>query len=57
MSLSIRDQIPGAVADVATGGAMAAVKVDVEGGVRSPLRSPRRLWPIWEWPPTLPWSR
>ncbi|MEU9099912.1 TOBE domain-containing protein [Streptomyces sp. NPDC048361] len=30
--LSIRNQIPGTVADVATGGAMASVKVDVEGG-------------------------
>ncbi|GAA2418528.1 molybdopterin-binding protein [Streptomyces mauvecolor] len=30
--LSIRNQIPGTVADVATGGAMASVKVDVQGG-------------------------
>ncbi|CAM5464702.1 TOBE domain-containing protein [Streptomyces xanthochromogenes] len=30
--LSIRNQIAGTVADVATGGAMASVKVDVEGG-------------------------
>lgn len=30
--LSIRNQIPGTVADVATGGAMAGVKVTVEGG-------------------------
>ncbi|MFI9208446.1 molybdopterin-binding protein [Streptomyces sp. NPDC053253] len=30
--LSIRNQIPGTVADVATGGAMASVKVSVEGG-------------------------
>jgi molybdate transport system regulatory protein len=30
--LSIRNQIPGTIADVATGGAMAAVKVTVEGG-------------------------
>ncbi|MFE3180467.1 molybdopterin-binding protein [Streptomyces violascens] len=30
--LSIRNQIPGTIADVATGGAMASVKVDVQGG-------------------------
>lgn len=30
--LSIRNRIPGKVAEVATGGAMASVKVDVEGG-------------------------
>jgi molybdate transport system regulatory protein len=30
--ISIRNQIPGRVADVATGGAMATVKVSVEGG-------------------------
>ncbi|MEU1116285.1 MULTISPECIES: TOBE domain-containing protein [unclassified Streptomyces] len=30
--LSIRNQIPGTVAGIATGGAMASVKVDVEGG-------------------------
>ncbi|MEV6399449.1 TOBE domain-containing protein [Streptomyces sp. NPDC051907] len=30
--LSIRNQLPGTVVDVATGGAMASVKVDVEGG-------------------------
>ncbi|WP_306337520.1 molybdopterin-binding protein [Streptomyces sp. KL118A] len=30
--LSIRNQIPGTVADVATGGAMASVKVDIAGG-------------------------
>ncbi|WP_330461547.1 TOBE domain-containing protein [Streptomyces sp. NBC_00820] len=30
--LSIRNQIPGTVSDVATGGAMAAVKVTVDGG-------------------------
>ncbi|MEU0397771.1 TOBE domain-containing protein [Streptomyces sp. NPDC006208] len=30
--LSIRNQIPGTVSDVAEGGAMASVKVDVEGG-------------------------
>jgi molybdate transport system regulatory protein len=30
--LSIRNQIPGTVTAVATGGAMATVKVDVEGG-------------------------
>lgn len=30
--LSIRNQIPGTVSDVAAGGAMASVKVDVEGG-------------------------
>ncbi|RCH64397.1 adenylate kinase [Streptomyces sp. SDr-06] len=30
--LSIRNQIPGTVADIATGGAMASVKVDVRGG-------------------------
>lgn len=30
--LSIRNQIPGTVADVDTGGAMASVKVDVAGG-------------------------
>ncbi|WP_024756435.1 TOBE domain-containing protein [Streptomyces exfoliatus] len=30
--LSIRNRIPGTVADVATGGAMASVKVSVEGG-------------------------
>ncbi|MFE7042737.1 molybdopterin-binding protein [Streptomyces atratus] len=30
--LSIRNQIPGTVADVVTGGAMARVKVSVEGG-------------------------
>ncbi|WP_328680445.1 TOBE domain-containing protein [Streptomyces sp. NBC_00322] len=30
--LSIRNQIPGTVSDVAVGGAMASVKVDVEGG-------------------------
>lgn len=32
MSLSIRNQIAGTVSDVATGGAMASVKVDVNGG-------------------------
>lgn len=30
--LSIRNQIPGTVAEVAAGGAMASVKVDVDGG-------------------------
>ncbi|WP_405783319.1 molybdopterin-binding protein [Streptomyces sp. NBC_00859] len=30
--LSIRNQIPGTITDVATGGAMASVKVSVEGG-------------------------
>ncbi|WP_326807903.1 TOBE domain-containing protein [Streptomyces sp. NBC_01775] len=30
--LSIRNQIPGTVADVTTGGAMASVKVSVDGG-------------------------
>jgi len=30
--LSIRNQIPGTVSDVATGGAMATVKIAVEGG-------------------------
>ncbi|MEE1806620.1 TOBE domain-containing protein [Streptomyces sp. BE133] len=30
--LSIRNQIPGTVADVVTGGAMAGVKISVEGG-------------------------
>ncbi|MGW5867274.1 TOBE domain-containing protein [Streptomyces sp. NPDC055239] len=30
--LSIRNQIPGTITDVATGGAMAAVKVSVQGG-------------------------
>ncbi len=30
--LSIRNQLPGTVRDIATGGAMAAVKVAVEGG-------------------------
>ncbi|WP_055696725.1 TOBE domain-containing protein [Streptomyces silaceus] len=30
--LSIRNQLPGTVADIATGGAMASVKVSVEGG-------------------------
>ncbi|WP_329125242.1 TOBE domain-containing protein [Streptomyces sp. NBC_01353] len=30
--LSIRNQVPGTVSEVATGGAMASVKVDVEGG-------------------------
>ncbi|MFD4031216.1 molybdopterin-binding protein [Streptomyces sp. NPDC058637] len=30
--LSVRNRIPGAVTDVATGGAMARVKVSVEGG-------------------------
>ncbi|MET7367309.1 TOBE domain-containing protein [Streptomyces sp. NPDC005566] len=30
--LSIRNQIPGTITDVATGGAMARVKVSVEGG-------------------------
>ncbi|MET8689702.1 TOBE domain-containing protein [Streptomyces sp. NPDC004732] len=30
--LSIRNQIPGTVADIATGGAMASVKVDIAGG-------------------------
>ncbi|KOU43938.1 TOBE domain-containing protein [Streptomyces sp. WM6378] len=30
--LSIRNQIPGTIADVTTGGAMASVKVDVQGG-------------------------
>jgi molybdate transport system regulatory protein len=30
--LSIRNRIPGTIAEVATGGAMASVKVDVEGG-------------------------
>ncbi|WP_069883644.1 TOBE domain-containing protein [Streptomyces luteocolor] len=30
--LSIRNQLPGSVADIATGGAMASVKVSVEGG-------------------------
>ncbi|MEU6764127.1 TOBE domain-containing protein [Streptomyces sp. NPDC046853] len=30
--LSIRNQIPGTITDVATGGAMAAVKVSVRGG-------------------------
>ncbi|MGW7194755.1 TOBE domain-containing protein [Streptomyces chryseus] len=30
--LSIRNQLPGTVADIATGGAMASVKVVVEGG-------------------------
>ncbi|MFD7326119.1 molybdopterin-binding protein [Streptomyces sp. NPDC059875] len=30
--LSIRNRIPGTVTEVATGGAMASVKVDVEGG-------------------------
>ena len=30
--LSIRNQIPGTVTDVATGGAMATVKITVEGG-------------------------
>lgn len=30
--LSIRNRIPGTVAEVTTGGAMASVKVDVEGG-------------------------
>ncbi|MFG2138535.1 molybdopterin-binding protein [Streptomyces sp. NPDC048650] len=30
--LSIRNQIPGTVADIATGGAMASVKVAIEGG-------------------------
>ncbi|AXE75976.1 TOBE domain-containing protein [Streptomyces atratus] len=30
--LSIRNQIPGTVADVVTGGAMARVKISVEGG-------------------------
>lgn len=32
MSLSIRNQIAGTVAGIATGGAMASVKVDVNGG-------------------------
>ncbi|MDH6537650.1 molybdopterin-binding protein [Streptomyces sp. SPB4] len=32
MSLSIRNQIPGTVVDVAAGAAMASVKVDVNGG-------------------------
>ncbi|MFB7370753.1 molybdopterin-binding protein [Streptomyces sp. NPDC056222] len=30
--LSIRNQLPGTVSEVSTGGAMAGVKVDVEGG-------------------------
>lgn len=30
--LSIRNQFPGTITEVATGGAMASVKVDVEGG-------------------------
>lgn len=30
--LSIRNQLPGTVGEVATGGAMASVKVDIEGG-------------------------
>uniref|UniRef100_A0AAU2V6I6 TOBE domain-containing protein n=1 Tax=Streptomyces sp. NBC_00003 TaxID=2903608 RepID=A0AAU2V6I6_9ACTN len=30
--LSIRNQIPGTITDIATGGAMASVKVDVQGG-------------------------
>ncbi|MET9218248.1 molybdopterin-binding protein [Streptomyces sp. NPDC088197] len=30
--LSIRNQLPGTVTDIATGGAMAAVKISVEGG-------------------------
>ncbi|MGW0895555.1 TOBE domain-containing protein [Streptomyces goshikiensis] len=30
--ISIRNQIPGTVADIASGGAMASVKVDVDGG-------------------------
>ena len=30
--LSIRNQMPGTVTDVSTGGAMASVKVDIEGG-------------------------
>ena len=30
--LSIRNQIPGTVADIATGGAMATVKVTIDGG-------------------------
>jgi len=32
MGLSIRNQLPGTVAAVATGGAMATVKVTVDGG-------------------------
>lgn len=32
MGLSIRNQITGTVSDVATGGAMASIKVDVDGG-------------------------
>lgn len=32
MTLSIRNQIAGTIADIAAGGAMAAVKVDVDGG-------------------------
>ncbi|WP_327681553.1 TOBE domain-containing protein [Streptomyces sp. NBC_00467] len=30
--LSIRNQIPGTVSDVSAGGAMASVKIDIEGG-------------------------
>ncbi|MFJ8074223.1 molybdopterin-binding protein [Streptomyces sp. NPDC096176] len=30
--VSIRNQMPGTVSDVSTGGAMASVKVDIEGG-------------------------
>ncbi|GAA1194000.1 molybdopterin-binding protein [Kitasatospora gansuensis] len=33
MSLSIRNQIPGTVTEIAAGPAMAAVKVSVDGGV------------------------
>jgi len=32
MTLSIRNQLPGTVTDIATGGAMASVKLAVEGG-------------------------
>lgn len=32
MALSIRNQLSGSVTDIATGGAMATVKVGVEGG-------------------------
>ncbi|MFG2757982.1 TOBE domain-containing protein [Streptomyces wuyuanensis] len=42
LSTSIRNQLPGTVTGVATGGAMAGIRLNVEGGVRAAAITKRR---------------
>jgi len=51
MRLSLRNQLPGTVAEIEQGGVLSVVKVDLDGGQRSPRRSPTTRWRTWVSPP------